>query len=78
LQVHWIGYILHRNCPLKHFIGERYKGREDDKEDVSSNCMTLKEREDIGTLIRKHYIELCGELALEEAINLWQGCITAK
>jgi hypothetical protein len=32
--------------------------------------MTLRKREHTGTRKRKHYITLCGELALEEAMIL--------
>jgi len=43
------------------------------KEDLSSYWMTLRKREDIGILNRKHYIALCGELALEETLDLLQA-----
>jgi hypothetical protein len=46
-KANWIGHILRRNCLLIHVI-ERYKGREDEEEDVSSYCMTLKKRDDTG------------------------------
>jgi len=35
--------------------------------------MTLRKREDSGTLKRKHYIALCGELDLEETLDLLQA-----
>jgi hypothetical protein len=35
--------------------------------------MTFRKREDIGTLKRKHYIVLCGELALEGRLDLLQA-----
>jgi hypothetical protein len=47
----WIGHILLRNCSLKHGIGgkiEERMCREDEKEDVSSCCVTLRKREDTG------------------------------
>jgi hypothetical protein len=31
-----IGHILHRNCLVKHVIGGKRKGQDDEKEDVSS------------------------------------------
>jgi len=40
----WIGYILRRNCLLKHVI-EKKKGREDEKEDVGSYQITSGKRE---------------------------------
>jgi hypothetical protein len=37
--------MFRRKCLLKHVIeGEREKGREDEKEDVSSYWMTLRKR----------------------------------
>jgi hypothetical protein len=51
----------------------RQKGHEDKKEDLSSYWMTFRKTEDIGTLKRKHYIALCGELALEETLDLLQA-----
>jgi hypothetical protein len=32
--------------------------------------MTLRERKGIGNLMRKHQTALCGELVLEEAVDL--------
>jgi hypothetical protein len=43
----WFGHYLRRNCLLKHVI-ERYKGQEDEGEDVSSYRMTLRKRVDTG------------------------------
>jgi hypothetical protein len=40
-KANWFGHFLRRNCLLKHVI-ERYKGQEDEGEDVSSYWMTLK------------------------------------
>jgi len=50
----------------------RQKGHEDKKEDLSSYWMTLRKRKCCGTLKRKHYTALCGELALEETLELLQ------
>jgi hypothetical protein len=49
------------------------KGNEDKKEDLSSYWMTLRKREDSRILKRKHYIALCGELALERTLDLLQA-----
>jgi hypothetical protein len=46
-KANWIGHILRSNCGLTHVI-ERYKGQEDEEEDVSSYWMTLKKRDDTG------------------------------
>jgi len=46
-KTNWIGHFLRRTCLLKHVI-ERYKGQEDEGEDVSSYCMTLGKRVDTG------------------------------
>jgi hypothetical protein len=51
-KANWIGHILPRNCPLKHVIEGKLKGRiemtEDEGEDVSSYWMTLRKREYTG------------------------------
>ena len=52
---------------LKERQKEREMGGEDKKEDISSCLMTLKKREDTG--IWK--MALCGELALEEAVDFF-------
>jgi hypothetical protein len=48
----WIGYILRRNCLLKHVIEGKLEGRTEmtgsEEEDVSGYCMSLKKREDTG------------------------------
>jgi hypothetical protein len=46
-KLNWIGYILRRNCLLKHVI-EGKKRREDDEEDLSSYWMTLRNRKYTG------------------------------
>jgi hypothetical protein len=54
----WIGYILCRNCILKHTIEEKIEKRrgEEEEEDVSSYWMTLRKREDRES-IRSHWLE---------------------
>jgi hypothetical protein len=55
-------------------LKERYKGRqkwqEDKEEDVGSDWMTLRKGEDTLIWKRKLWTPLCGELALEEALDL--------
>jgi len=45
------------------------KWREDEEQDASSYSVTLRKIEVTGNWKRNHYITLCGELALEEAID---------
>jgi len=48
-------------------VKERWKGLEDEKEDVSIYWMTLREKpEYTGILNRKHEIALSGELAFKD------------
>jgi hypothetical protein len=47
------------------------KWREDEEEDVRIYCMILRKREATVNW-KKHYITLCRELALEEAMDLAQ------
>jgi hypothetical protein len=70
----WVCYILRRNCLLKHVIDgkiqlgievTRRKGRK-----LRSCWMTLRQGEGTGNWKRKHCVAPCGELALEEAIDL--------
>ena len=42
-KVYWIGHILRRNCLLKQLLKRRCKESEDEKEDVGSYWMTLRE-----------------------------------
>ena len=51
---------------MEHVIEER----EDEEEGVSSYRMTLRKTERIRTLMRKLYIARCGDLAMEEAMEL--------
>jgi hypothetical protein len=63
---------LHRNWILKHITEEKIEGRllvtSRQRRRISSYWMSLQKLECTGK--RKHYIELCGELALEEAMDL--------
>ena len=49
-----IGHILRSKCLLKHGVEGKIKGREDVQEDVSSYCITLRKREDTGSLKQQH------------------------
>jgi hypothetical protein len=40
--------------------------------------MTLRKCEDTGNRKRKHYIALCGELALEEAVDVSQDGLRSE
>ena len=55
-------------------LKERWKGgekwQEDEEEDVGSYWMSLRKGEDTLIWRRKLWIALCGELALEEALDL--------
>jgi hypothetical protein len=73
----WIGNILRRNCLMKHIIEwkkeinkQSWKWREDEEKDVSSYSMILRKGECTGNWKKEHHIALCGELALEEAMDL--------
>jgi hypothetical protein len=52
----------------KALFNEKWKGREDEEDDISSYKMTLRKMEDTVRLKRKHQKPLCRDLALEEAI----------
>jgi len=73
-KANWIGYILHRNCPLTHVIEWKIAGRIQvtgkEEEDVSSYWINACKREDTGNWKRKHWIPFSGELALEEAMDV--------
>jgi hypothetical protein len=61
-------HAMRRNCLLKHLI-EWKKGWKHEEEDISSYWMTLRKRKDSGNLKRKHYMVMCEEIALEEAMK---------
>jgi len=48
----------------------RYKGWEDEEEDVDIYCMTLRKREHTVNWKRRPEIALCGEFAVEVAVDL--------
>jgi hypothetical protein len=52
---------------------EEWKSREDEDEDVSSYCINSCKREDTENWKRKHWIPRCGDLALQDAMNLSHG-----
>ena len=73
-KANWIGHILRRNCLLQQIIEGMIKGgwkwQEDEEEDVESYWVNLRKGEDTLIRRRKLYIVPCGELALEEALDL--------
>ena len=48
----------------------RYKGWEDEEEDVGTYCTILRKREDTGNWKKWHQIALCGEFDVEMAVDL--------
>ena len=54
----------------KLLLKERWKGQGSEEKDVSSYWITLRKRENTVNWKRKHYIALCGELVLEEFVDL--------
>jgi hypothetical protein len=73
-KANWIGHILRWNCLLQRVIEGKIKGgqkwQEDEVEDVGSYWMTLRKGDDTLIWRRKLWIALCGELALEKALDL--------
>jgi hypothetical protein len=73
-KANWIGHILRRNCLLQRVIegkikgGRKVTGRQGRR--LRSYWMTLSKEEDSLNLRRKLWIALCGELALEEVLDL--------
>ena len=60
-------------CLLKHVIEGKMEGRievKDYEEDITSFWMALRKGEDTGNRKRKYQKVLCGELALEEVVDL--------
>lgn len=47
-------------------------GREDDKEDLNSCWMTLREKEDTGIWNRTLKIALSGQLALQQTMDMFE------
>jgi hypothetical protein len=50
-------------------LKERYWGRKDEEEEVSSYCMALGKSENTGTRKWEHQIALCAEFVSEKVIN---------
>ena len=73
-KANWIGHILRRNCLLQRVIegkmqgGIEVTGRQGRRRRKLLD--DLKERTGYSHLKRKLWIALCGELALEEALDL--------
>jgi hypothetical protein len=57
-MTNWIGHIWRKNCVLKHVIEGKIERRievtEDEEEDISRYCMTLRKLEDTGNRKRTH------------------------
>jgi hypothetical protein len=43
-KTNWICHILRGNCHIKDIIERRREGKEDEEEDVSSYCITLRKQ----------------------------------
>jgi hypothetical protein len=69
-----IGYILRRNCLLKHVIERRLEERKEVAGKLGRRRKQLlddfAETRDTENCNRKHQMALCGESALEEAVDL--------
>ena len=67
-----IGHILHRNCLLEDIIEGKVEGCIEvmGRQGRSSYWMAVRRGEDTVNYKRKHFITLCGELSLEEAMDL--------
>jgi hypothetical protein len=73
-MANWIGHILRRNCLLQRVTeGEIQGGIEMKRRHVRRHRKLLddlKERRGYSHLERKLWITLCGELGLEDALDL--------
>jgi len=69
-KVNWIGHILQRNCRLGHSVEGKIEGMVRRGRWCKQLLNDLRKWEDTGNWNRKHYITHCGELALEEAMDL--------
>ena len=73
-KANWIGHILHRNCLLQRVIERKRKRGIEVRGGRGRRRMKLlvdlKERRGYSHLKRNFSIELCGELALEESLDL--------
>ena len=76
-KANWIGDVLRINCLLQRVIEGKIKEEIEvtgyEEEDVGSYWMTLTKGEDTLIWKRKLWIALCGEHALEEALDLSQN-----
>jgi len=74
IKAEWIGYILRRNCILKHVIEGKMEGRIEVTERRGSRRRILlndfKKRRSYWELNTRRWISLCGEFALEEIMEL--------
>ena len=57
-KANWIGHILRRNCFLKHVLNRRIEGTGRRRSNVTSCCIILRNRDDMGNWRRKHSITL--------------------
>jgi hypothetical protein len=62
---------LRRNCPLKHIVEKKIERKGRGERRPAQLLAECREREVTGTGNRKHYIPLCAELSLEEAMDLF-------
>jgi len=65
-----IGHILHMNCLLKHVIEGKIEGRIKATRRRGRGRKQLLDEEGTVNRNRKHQIALCGELALDEAVEM--------
>jgi hypothetical protein len=72
-KANWIGHILRRNCLLQRVTERKIQGRTEVTGRQGRRrrklLMTLRKGEDTLIWKRKLWIALCGELALEEALD---------
>jgi hypothetical protein len=75
MKTYCIGHIFCSSCLLKHGVEGKLDRRTDGKTRKKTNKLfeVHKETEDTGNWQKKYLIALCGEFALEEAVDLSQG-----
>jgi len=69
-KANWIGHILRRSCLLQRVIEGKIKGAIEVTGRRRKLLDDLKERTGYTNLKEEVWIALCGELALEEALDL--------
>jgi len=69
-KANWIGHIWRKKCFIIQVIEGKIEWREGKEEDVSSCWVTLGKRKGTEDWKRNRYVEHCGELALERAMDL--------